>query len=211
MFFDPKALTPTNCYKLITATVVPRPIAWLVTADAAGVVNAAPFSFFNAYSGAPPRLAIGIAPHPDREKDSFANIETRREFVVNLVPFELAEAMNTTAVDFPAGESELDVAGLETVASERVSVPRIAASPVAYECVLQQIVDINAPNRMVIGNVVAIHVQDERILNPERCYVDTEGLDLIGRTRSPGGYVRTTSRFEMKTPSYEQWLESRRD
>lgn len=210
MFFDPAALAPNDCYKLITATVVPRPIAWLVTADAAGTVNAAPFSFFNAYSGAPPRLAIGIAPHPAREKDSFANIESRREFVVNLVPFALAEAMNTTAVDFPAGESETEAAGLETVASVRIGVPRIAASPVAFECVLQKVVDIRAPNRLVIGNVVAIHVADSAILNPERCHIDTEGLDLIGRTRSPGGYVRTNDRFEMVTPTLTQWLETRR-
>ncbi|MEZ5652523.1 MAG: flavin reductase family protein [Burkholderiaceae bacterium] len=205
MYFDPDRLATTDCYKLITASVVPRPIAWVVSRNPEGVLNAAPFSFFNAFSGSPPMIAIGIAPHPDREKDSYANIQAQGEFVVNLVPFALAEAMNTTAVDFPAGHDELAAAGLETVPCEKIGTPRIAGSPVAFECRLQQIVDINAPNRLVVGRVVAIHIDDAAVLDAERCYIDSTRLDLIARTRSPGGYVRTTDAFEMPMRKYAQW------
>ncbi|MEZ5658055.1 MAG: flavin reductase family protein [Burkholderiaceae bacterium] len=205
MYFDPESMSSANTYKLIASTVVPRPIAWLVTRSPAGTLNAAPFSFFNAFSGAPPVIALGIAPHPTREKDSFSNIETQGEFVVNMVPYALAGAMNTTAVDFPQGHDELEVAGLATLPSEKIAVPRIAASPVAYECRLQQIVDINAPNRLVLGRVVAIHIDDAAVLDPERCHIDTARLDLIGRTRSPGGYVRLSDAFEMPLRNHAQW------
>ncbi|MEZ5659401.1 MAG: hypothetical protein R3E83_13000 [Burkholderiaceae bacterium] len=101
------------------------------------------------------------------------------------------------------------MAGLETVASEKVGVPRIAASPVAYECVLDRVVDIKSANRLVLGKVVAIHVADAAMINPERCHVDVEALDLIGRSRSPGSYIRTTDAFELPTPSLEQWRGNR--
>ena len=207
MYFDPDSLPSADLYKLITATVVPRPVAWLVTRDAAGVPNAAPFSFFNAFSGSPPVLAIGITPHPDRDKDSFTNITFHREFVVNMVPFALADAMVATATDFPAGEDELAFAGLSTAACEKIDVPRIAASPVAYECRLQQIVDINSPYRMVLGQVVAIHIDDSAVIDAQRCYIDTLKLDLIGRMRSPGGYVRATDVFDIPMRSYAQRLD----
>ncbi|MEZ5652518.1 MAG: flavin reductase family protein [Burkholderiaceae bacterium] len=207
MYFDPDTLPSTETYKLVTATVVPRPVAWLVTRDAAGRPNAAPFSFFNAFSGSPPVLAIGITPHPGRDKDSFTNIAAHGEFVVNLVPYALAGAMVTTATDFPAGQNELEIAGLDTVACEKIDVPRIAASPVAYECRLQQIVDINSPYRMILGRVVAIHVDDAAVIDRDRCYIDTMKLNLIGRMRSPGGYVRTTDVFEMPMRTHAQWLD----
>lgn len=209
MHFDPETLDSANLYKLVTATVVPRPIAWVVTRNAQGRRNAAPFSFFNAFSGAPPVVAVGIVPHPDREKDTFTNIQTRGEFVVNLVPESLAQAMNVTAIVFPADVDELEAAGLETAPCEKIDIPRIAASPVAFECRLQQVVDIDAPYHMVIGDVVGIHIADAAILDANRCYVDTPGLGIIGRLRSPGGYVRTTTGFEMPMRRHAQWLADR--
>jgi flavin reductase (DIM6/NTAB) family NADH-FMN oxidoreductase RutF len=206
MHFDPQTLDSANLYKLVTATVVPRPIAWVVTRNAQGRPNAAPFSFFNAFSGAPPVLAVGIVPHPDREKDTFTNIQTRGEFVINLVSESLAEAMNITAITFPAEVNELEAAGLETAPCEKIDMPRIAASPVAYECRLQKVVDIDAPYHLVLGDVVGIHIADEFVLNPERCHVDTPNLGVIGRLRSPGGYIRTTEVFDMPMRKHADWL-----
>ena len=103
MLFDFAALSPDNRYKLLVATIVPRPIAWITSLDAEGGLNAAPFSFFNALVGDPPIVGIGIGGRhagraAGRWKDSAANIRARGEFVVNLVPYDLREAMNVTAI-----------------------------------------------------------------------------------------------------------------
>ncbi|MCP5265543.1 MAG: flavin reductase family protein [Burkholderiaceae bacterium] len=205
MQFDIDQIGSANAYKLMSSTVLPRPIAWVVTLNDDGSTNAAPFSFFNCFSGAPPVIGIGIGPHPDRWKDTLSNIEARGEFVVNMVSDTLAEAMNITAIDFPAGWNELETAGLETLASARIGVPRIARSPVAYECRLQQVVDIQSTNRLVLGNVVAVHVDDAAVLDPQRCHIDSLKLNLIGRTQSPGGYVRITDTFNMPMRRFADW------
>jgi len=159
MHFDVATLDGSLCYKLMTSLVVPRPIAWLVTNNGAGGQNAAPFSFFNCFSGNPPVLCIGIGRAPERRKDSLANIERDREFVVNMVSEELAQAMNLTATDFPPDWNELAMAGLETAPSVKISVPRIAASPAAFECRLREILPVGqgSGNVIVVADVVAIH------------------------------------------------------
>ena len=209
MFFDAETLDGGLCYKLMTSLVVPRPIAWLVTNNGAGGQNAAPFSFFNCFSGNPPVLCIGIGQPVDRRKDSLANIERDGEFVVNMVSEELAQAMNLTATDFPPDWDELAVAGLETAPSEKIAVPRIAASPAAFECRLRQCIDVgHGGNMIVVADVVAIHALDAAITNVERCHVDGSKLGIIGRMQSPGRYVRTRDTFDMKQLGFAQWQEA---
>lgn len=207
MHFDVASLDGGLCYKLMTSLVVPRPIAWLVTNNGTGGQNAAPFSFFNCFSGDPPVLCIGIGRPADRRKDSLANIERDGEFVVNMVPEELAERMNVTATDFPPDWDELSVAGLETVPCEKVSVPRIAASPAAFECRLRELVPVGhgSGNMIVIADVVGIHVRDDAITNLERCHVDGSKLGIVGRMQSPGRYVRTRDTFDMRQLGFAQW------
>jgi len=207
MYFDVATLDGGLCYKLMTSLVVPRPIAWLVTNNGAGGQNAAPFSFFNCFSGNPPVLCIGIGRPADRRKDSLANIERDREFVVNMVSEELAERMNVTATDFPPDWDELSVAGLETMPSEKISVPRIAASPAAFECTLRELVPVGhgSGNMIVLADVVAIHALDEAITNVERCHVDGSKLGIVGRMQSPGRYVRTRDTFDMRQLGFAQW------
>ncbi len=212
MLFDLSALAPRDCYKLMVSTVVPRPIAWVVTHDAEGRVNAAPYSFFNAVSGDPPTVAISMGNRPQGGlKDSRANIEANRQFVVSLVDEARAEAMNVTAIDFPHGTGELAEAGLETAPSVKVAVPRIALSPVSMECELVQMIPLGqGPNTLVLGRVLAIHIADEAVLDAARCYVDTPKLNLVGRMGGSGGYVRTTDRFEMARIALGDWT-ARRD
>lgn len=205
MFFDLAALDAARSYKLMTATIVPRPIAWVVSADAAGVLNAAPFSFFNCFGGHPPVVCVGMGRRGTRAKDTRANVEARREFVVNLVPIELAEAMVTTAIDFPPDWDEIALAGLATVASERIGVPRLAASPVALECRLRQIVPVDDSGDLVIAEVAAVHVRDDAVINAERCHIDSAALHLVGRMQSPAGYVRTTDLFTLPLSDLESW------
>lgn len=193
-------------YKLITSTVLPRPIGWVVTADADGVVNAAPYSFFNAFSGSPAIVCLGMGRRSrSTPKDSLANIRTRGEFVVNGVSEDLLEAMNITAVDFPAGWDELQTAGLATVPSSRVSVPRIAASPVALECRLKQVIDIETTGHLVIAEVLVVHVQDDAVIDRAKAYVDSSRLRLLGRMQSPGVYCRTQDSFTLPQLDFAQW------
>src|ERR1700747_304735 len=107
MLFDFAQLSPRERYKLLVSTITPRPIAWIVSQDQSGRLNAAPFAFFNAFAGDPPVVGIGIGSHdPSRPKDTRHNIRETGQFVVNLVSEEAAEVMNITAIQFERGDSE---------------------------------------------------------------------------------------------------------
>jgi flavin reductase (DIM6/NTAB) family NADH-FMN oxidoreductase RutF len=212
MLFDFSELPARECYKLLVSTVTPRPIAWVVSLDREGILNAAPFSFFNAFSGDPPVVGVGIGSHtPPEPKDTRANIRDTGEFVVNLVSEEVAPAMNITAVEFQRGVNELEKAGLNTLPSVRVKPPRIAQSPVAMECQLMQIVELGPHNGLVLGRVVAMHVRDDAVIDPARNYIDTPKLKLIGRMHGAGWYARTTDLFEMPRIPLKKWNEDHVD
>jgi flavin reductase (DIM6/NTAB) family NADH-FMN oxidoreductase RutF len=206
MLFECNKTTSENIYKLLVSTVVPRPIAWVTTQDIDGTVNAAPFSFFNAVSGNPPVVAIGIGGRgPGDVKDTGGNIRRTGEFVVNLVSNKLAEQMNITAIDFEKSVNELAEAGLTTAPSAHVKPPRIAESPVSFECERLVIVEVGVDRSVILGKVVAIHVADECVMDKDRCYVDTPKLDLIGRMHGRGWYSRTTDRFDMPRIDVADW------
>jgi len=206
MLFDLTTIDPAIGYKLLVSTITPRPIAWVVSQDATGTLNAAPYSFFNALSSDPPVIGIGVGRRSGGSaKDTRANIASSREFVVNLVSEETAGAMNITAIDFAPEVDELARAGLTTVPSARVKTPRIAESPVAFECELLQIIDLGSNSGIVLGRVLAIHVRDESVLDPARGYIDTPGLHLIGRMHGTGWYARTSDLFDLPRWSLSDW------
>ncbi len=208
MLFDFAKIPPRECYKLLVSTVAPRPIAWVVSQNASGQLNAAPFSFFNAFSGDPPVIGIGIGCHnPPAPKDTRANIRETGQFVVNLVSEETAEAMNITAIDFEPGVDELEKAGLTYRPSVRIKPPRIAESPVAMECELMQIVDLGANNGLVLGRVLAMHVRDDAVIDALKHYIDTPKLKLIGRMHGTGWYARTSDLFLMPRIPLAKWKE----
>ena len=204
-FFDFDTLAAQERYKLLLSTIVPRPIAWIVTLDRHGQVNAAPFSFFNAFATDPPVVGVGIGSYyPGRPKDTRRNIVDTKEFVINLVSEEMARAMNITAIAFEPGVSELSQAQLETHPSVRVKPPRIASSPVAMECELMQILDLGTDTGLVLGRVLAMHVREDSILDATRHYIDTPKLKLIGRMHN-GCYTRTSDIFQMHRISRAEW------
>lgn len=206
MLFDFATLPAQDRYKLLVSTVVPRPIAWVVSQDQAGSLNAAPYSFFNAFSNDPPIVGIGIGPrNPGETKDTGLNIRTTGEFVVNLVNEDAARQMNVTAIEFGRDVDELAEAGLTTVPSTTVKPPRIAESPVAFECERFSIVNLSAIRMLVLGRVRAMHVKDDCVLDPTRCYIDTPKLNLVGRMHGAGWYARTTDRFEMPRIKVDDW------
>ncbi len=205
MLFDFKEIPASECYKLLVSTITPRPIAWVVSQDANGTLNAGAFSFFNAFSGNPPVIGIGISSYkPGRPKDTRVNIRETGQFVVNLVSEANAQQMNITAIEFDYGVDELHEAGLTTVPSARVKPPRIAESPVAMECELLQIVDLGETG-LVLGRVVAMHVRDECVLDAANHYIDTPALKLIGRMHGRGWYARTSDLFEMPRIPVKDW------
>ncbi|WP_372620200.1 flavin reductase family protein [Falsiroseomonas sp.] len=197
MLFDLPSLPPKEQYKLVTSTIVPRPIAWVVTLDQEGRCNAAPFSFFNVLANDPVVVGFSIGPRASGGgKDTVGNIRRTGQFVVCLVGEDTTEAMNVTAVEFPPGVDEIAQAGLGTLPSTRVAPPRIAESAVALECETFQTIPIGA-YLLVLGRALALHVRDDCVLDAERHYIDTARLRLIGRMEAPNAYVRTTDRFEM--------------
>lgn len=178
----PDALEAPRLYKLLAALVVPRPIAWVTTLSANGTVNAAPYSFFNILSDKPPVVAFGAAARKDGQpKDTAANVAARGEFVVNLVDDPALASMDGCSADFPPGVSEVQALGLETAPSRCLATPRLACAPVSLECRLRDTLVLSERARIVLGDVVAIHVRDGLFSDPGRLHVDLGAYRPIGR------------------------------
>jgi flavin reductase (DIM6/NTAB) family NADH-FMN oxidoreductase RutF len=200
-------LSPDRIYKLLVSTVMPRPIALVSTLSADGTANAAPFSFFNVFSNAPPLLVIGIEgnkrgdgrPH----KDTAENIRRSGEFVVNLVSYAMVQPMVVCAIDFPEGQSELTEAGLTALPSKQIAAPRIAESPVSFECRLYSHTDLPFDRTIVTGEILHLHIHDDAI--DGNLHVDADVLDLVGRMHGGGWYTRTRDRFEAPRIPLADW------
>ena len=205
MQIDPSQYSVADNYKLLTNLVVPRPIAWVTSQNASGVINLAPFSFFNAVGANPLYLIISIGLTDAGEtKDTAKNILAGGEFVVNLVTEDLFDAMNISAADFPEGESELAAANLHAAPSVKIKVPRVAESQASMECKLHSS-QLLGKNTLIIGEVVMFHVADH-LMGP-RMHVND--FAPIGRLGSPSVYCRTTDRFDVARISYAEWLEGK--
>jgi len=200
--FDPATMSTADTYKLMTGSVVPRPIALVASLGPAGA-NAAPFSFFNAVAVDPPTVVFSVSPRDGGAKDTLANIRELPEFVVHIVSSGLAEAMNICATAFPRGTDEIAEAGFRTAPSLKVRPPRIVDCPVQLECRLVQLLPIGRmPYHLVIGEVVQFHYH-AGLVN-ERFHVDAGQLDALGRLAGNGGYTRITDRFFMPMLSVEE-------
>jgi flavin reductase (DIM6/NTAB) family NADH-FMN oxidoreductase RutF len=205
MQFDMRELPMITRYKIINSTITPRPIAWITTLSPDGVVNAAPYSFFNAVGTEPPLVVLGLLKEPRSRtlKHTATNIIANGEFVVNLVCEGDAQKMNECSVDAPVEVSEIDYAGIETTPSVVVAPPRIATSPVSFECRKVAALDIGTQQTVVIGEVLMAHIRDEFITDRERVYFDTPAMKLIGRTHGSGWYVRNSDAFQLDRPAFD--------
>lgn len=201
MQIDPTLQSKADNYKLLTNLVIPRPIAWITSQSPSGVINLAPFSFFNAVGADPLYVIFSVSNNADSQpKDTARNILASGQFVVNMVTEELFAAMNISAADFPPQISELEAAGLHPASSVRISVPRIAEAQVSLECRLFSTQQLGG-NTLFIGEVVMFHVADH-LLGP-RLHINN--FAPIGRLGSPSVYCRTTDRFDIPRISYAQW------
>jgi flavin reductase (DIM6/NTAB) family NADH-FMN oxidoreductase RutF len=194
-------------YSLLCGLIAPRPIAWITSLNAAGQLDAAPFSAFNYVGMDPPIVAVGIANKPGSDpvaKQTAQNIRSTGEFVVNVVNEAVAETMNFTAIDFPPEIKVLKIAALKTEPSLIVKVPRLAAAPASLECREVMTLEIGR-NRIVLGQVVGIHVKDE-FIDPTGHYIRAEQLHAIGRMNGLGAYVKTRDAFlQIPRVTYADW------
>jgi flavin reductase (DIM6/NTAB) family NADH-FMN oxidoreductase RutF len=198
MIISPENLNNKDRYKLMIGAIVPRPIAWVSTMDAAGKLNLAPFSYFTAVCPDPMTLLFcpGWSSIRGRNKDTQLNIEATGEFVINITNEATKEAMNLSATEFERSVNEFEWAGVTPAASTRIRVPRVAEAPIAFECKLQQMVVVKegpGGGTAVFGEVQAIHVRDDIL---ENGYILPEQLQPIGRLAG-STYAHINDLFEM--------------
>jgi len=180
---DPGDYDAEKIYRLLTGLVVPRPIAWVTSLSSTGVLNLAPFSAFTFVSQKPPMLAISVGRKGDIYKDTAQNILASREYVIHIADSPLMNAVHESSVEHPADISEVAHLGLETIASERVKVPRLAAPPVAMECRFHQCLEFGElRSRLIVGEVVLFHIRGG-LLNDGK--IETAALDPIARIGGP--------------------------
>lgn len=204
MQLDPAALSITDRYKLLIGCIVPRPIALVSTISPDGLLNVAPYSFFNGVGSNPMTLLFCPANNADgSEKDTLRNAKLVDEggvgeFVVNIVSESIERQMAASAEPLPYGRSEFELAGLTATPSSRIRPPRVAESPVGFECRTTMVVRTNpgAPGggNIVIGEVMHIHLRDGLV--NERLHTDADRLAAIGRMGGLG-YCRTRDRFDL--------------
>jgi flavin reductase (DIM6/NTAB) family NADH-FMN oxidoreductase RutF len=202
--FDFATLPGPQRYKLLTGLVVPRPIALVTTLGPGGIVNAAPFSFFNVFSEDPPLVVLGLQSKPDgTPKDTPTNLRETGSFVVNLVDEALGERMNVCAVDFPRDVSEIEAAGLTLLPGVTGPVPRIAEAPAALECRHYLTLEVSRARRLSIGQIVYLHAR-AGILDPATLRVNIGAYRPLARLYG-NLYARLGEVFALTRLSYEEW------
>ncbi len=202
---DPAQIAPSDIYKLMIGMIVPRPIAFVSTVDAAGNRNLAPFSYFTACSSNPPVVCFctSVRSGPRPHKDTLENIRATGELVVNIVSEEIAEQMNLCSAEVPPEVDEFELSGLTPLASDLVKPPRVAESRVQMECRLRQILVVSEQpggGSLVLGDVLRFHIEEALLDDQKGGYkIDPDKLNAIGRMGGPI-YTRTRDRFEMQRP-----------
>lgn len=194
MEIDPKKLTPSQSYDLMTSIIIPRPIALVSTLSPEGIPNAAPFSFFTGISTTPPLVGIAIAFRGSEKKGTLLNITIGKEFVINIVDEKLSNGMIRSAETYPPGTDKFEAAGLTPLPSVRISPPRVGEAPVSLECRLDKVVELaEASVDLIIGRVEYVHLFDRLWCEGS---VEPEQLRAIGRL-GQSNYCTTHEPFQI--------------
>lgn len=199
---QPKNNNERENYKILTGTIIPRPIAFITTISDEGVVNGAPFSYFNIVSSNPPLVSVAIQRVNGKLKDTARNIYNNGEFVVHIVDQNNVKQVNETAAGLPYNESELDIANLTQVPSDMINVPGVKESKVRFECKLVQALPLlneeNPGSDLFIGEIVLFHI-DESIYDQDKGYIDERSLDAVSRLAGQN-YATLGDIFSIKRP-----------
>jgi len=177
MQFDPNELEHTSVYKLLTGTVIPRPIGWISSISENGINNLAPFSYFNAVGDDPPHIMFSTGRGNNSNKDTLNNVLATKQFVVNMVTEELAEQMNITAQSVPSEIDEFELAGVTPIASHKIKPMRVKESPITFECELVHHYFLEDHKHggacVVIGRIVMMHFDDNVLLDNYKINLET--------------------------------------
>lgn len=201
--FDSSNLSGNDMYKLLTGSVVPRPIAWITTRTIDGTINAAPFSFFNVVSSEPPLIMVSIVRIDGNSKDTARNILDNGDAVIHIVSGDMVEEMNVTAASLAPDMSELELAELCTEPSDIVNVPRIKGTKIQLEAKLKQYIPITDEEGGIVTDLLLMQIVkfhfDEEVLDTEKLYILDDKLDPISRL-SGNNYGTLGELFSLERP-----------
>ncbi|MFJ7830396.1 flavin reductase family protein [Peribacillus sp. NPDC097284] len=198
---NPESLSERENYKFLTGSIIPRPIALITTQSETGIINAAPFSFFNIVSSNPPMLSVSVQRKKGVQKDTARNAIKSGEFIVHISDEDIVEDVNQTAAELRPEESELTLTKFTTVASDKVAVPGLKEAKVRFECKLERAIplagSVDDPGcDLLIGRVVCYHI-DQGIYQEGR--IDQNGLKPVARLAGQT-YTKLGELFELQRP-----------
>jgi flavin reductase (DIM6/NTAB) family NADH-FMN oxidoreductase RutF len=193
---DPSNNTERENYKLLIGSIIPRPIAFVTTVSKAGVLNGAPFSYFNIVSANPPMVSVAIQRSGNKQKDTARNILETKEFVIHIVDEDHVYKINETAASLPPDQSEIYLANLSPVPSTEISVPGVKEAKVRMECILEQALEVGGTTDLIIGRIVQFHIE-ESIYDQGK--IDPSGLAAVSRLAG-NDYAKIGEIFTIKRP-----------
>ena len=197
---DPARLSERDNYKFMIGSIIPRPIAFVTTASKDGVLNGAPFSYFNIVSSNPPMISLSIQRSGGNQKDTARNILESREFVVHIVDMHNVEKINQTAASVAPDQSEVELARLTPIDSVKVAVAGVKEAKIRMECVLEQSLELGGGDTpgcdFIIGKVVQFHIEEDIYENGR---IDVEGLAAVSRLAG-NHYAKIGEIFEIERP-----------
>ncbi|MCP3763454.1 flavin reductase family protein [Domibacillus sp. A3M-37] len=199
---DPAALSERENYKFLTGSIIPRPVAFVTTLSEKGILNAAPFSYFNIVSSNPPMISVSIQRQHGNMKDTARNAEAQSSFVVHISDESYVKELNATAKPLPPEESEISLTNLTPVNSEKINVPGIKEAKIRMECVLERKVTLGETEEgpscdLLIGRVVQYHIREDLY---EDGRIDAKGLAPVSRLAG-NFYAKLGDVFELKRPT----------
>lgn len=197
---DPVSMSERENYKFLIGSIIPRPIAFVTTISKEGVLNGAPFSYFNIVSSNPPMISLSIQRSAGREKDTARNITESKEFVIHIVDEGNVEKVNKTASNLPPDQSEIELANLTPIESLIISVPGVKEAKIRMECTLEHSLELGGSDTpgcdFIIGKIVQFHVDNDIYENGR---IDPRGLAAVSRLAG-NNYARIGEIFEIDRP-----------
>ncbi|KKK34339.1 hypothetical protein WQ57_23235 [Mesobacillus campisalis] len=197
---DPAQNTERENYKFLIGSIIPRPIAFVTTISKDGVLNGAPFSYFNIVTSNPPMVSLSIQRSEGRQKDTARNIIETKEFVIHIVDEHNVEKVNKTAASLPADQSEIELAQLTPIASSKLTVPGVMEAKVRMECILEHSLELGGTDSpgcdFIIGKVVQFHIEEDIYQNGK---IDPRGLAAVSRLAGTN-YAKIGELFSLKRP-----------
>lgn len=197
---DPSSMSERDNYKFLIGSIIPRPIAFVTTKSKDGVLNGAPFSYFNIVSSNPPMISLSIQRSSGRQKDTARNIFESKEFVVHIVDEQNVEKINITAANLPPDESEIELANLTPVESVKISVPGVKEAKIRMECSLEHSLELGGTDTpgcdLIIGKIVQFHIESDIYENGR---IDPRGLAAVSRLAG-NYYAKIGEIFKIERP-----------